>query len=314
MRDRQRLPALLVDPFATGARPLRRGEALGVGAGALVYPPCRLEGLGGHGGEQVGVLDAAGADPSLDGPLGGDRAGSGDRIAGGVEESGGLELVVSPAEPVQVRERGLPASAGVAVVVFEDVVVLRAEPGGSLASGRRADGVAQPQLEPLLSARVVGLGGRVAGAPGDRIGEDPQPDRLPGGELPGELGGDRGDPVEHRGGVLQAHQRRHGHGDQDLVRAAGLLDGVDVHHGVGEDRVTQARAGHGPAPCGEVPVDVEGQRPLRPVPEGGALGLLHRARGDVEPMGEGLDLRDGSGDVQRRGPGLRVQLDELHRA
>ena len=216
-----------------------------------------------------------------------------------------------PAQPVQVLERGRAALVGVVVVVLDDVVVLRGEAGGPFASRHRAERMAQPQLEPRLGGGVVGLGDRVAGGADDRIGEDPQPGRLPGGEIAGELGRDRREPVEHRGGVLQSQQRRDRHGDEDLVGAAGLLDRVDVQHGVGEDRVAQGREGVGAAPLGEVAVDVKGQRSVLAVAQGGALRLLDGARGDVEPVRETLDLGDRAGDVERGGAGLRVDVEQL---
>ena len=164
------------------------------------------------------------------------------------------------------------------------------------------------------AGRGGGRGGRGGRGPGGRGGGGPRPGRRPGGGVPGGRGRDGREPVEHRGGVLQSQQRRDRHGDEDLVGAAGLLDRVDVQHGVGEDRVAQRREGEGAAPLGEVAVDVEGQRPLLAVAQGGALRLLHGARGDVEPVREALDLGDRSGDVERGGAGLRVDVEQLDRA
>src|SRR5699024_319873 len=124
-----RLATLLVDPFSSWPGLLRGGVALRLGVEALVDPPRGLEGLCGDGGDEVGVLDGAGADAAVDLPVGGDRAGCVVGLAGGVEETGGLELVVPPAQPVQVPERGRAARVGVVVVVLDDVVGLRGEAG-----------------------------------------------------------------------------------------------------------------------------------------------------------------------------------------
>ena len=146
----------------------------------------------------------------------------------------------------------------------------------------------------------------------DCIGEDPGPDALPGREVPGELGGDRGGPLEHGRCVVLSEQRHHRHRDQELVRRGRLLHRGGVQHGVGEDRVAQGAQRERCAALGEVAVEVEGERPLGPVREGGALGSLHVAGGDVEPVGEPLDLEDRAGDQQRGGAGGGVDVDDLH--
>ena len=103
-----------------------------------------------------------------------------------------------------------------------------------------------------------------------------------------------------------------GDGDEDLVGAAGLLDRVDVQDRVGQDRVAQGPQRQGPAPLGEVLVDIERDRALRPVLERGALGTLHGAGLDVQPVRQPLDLRDRSRHQQRRGPGGGIHVHDLH--
>src|SRR5699024_8331053 len=107
---------------------------------------------------------------------------AGGGVAAGVDQPRGLLGVVVPAQAVEVPQAGPAASAGVIVVVLDDVVVLGGEHGGAGAAGHGADGVAQPQLESHLRGGVVGLGAHGQVRPGDRVGEDPLPGRRSGGE------------------------------------------------------------------------------------------------------------------------------------
>src|SRR5699024_281627 len=128
----------------------------------------------GRGGGPSG----AGRDRRADGPGRRQRAGGGGVVAGGgvvggvaagVDQPRGLLGVVVPAQAVEVPQAGPAASAGVIVVVLDDVVVLGGEHGGAGAAGHGADGVAQPQLESHLRGGVVGLGAHGQVRPGDRV-------------------------------------------------------------------------------------------------------------------------------------------------
>src|SRR5699024_6714354 len=138
----------------------RRRHPGAVAVGVLVCSPGVVEGAGGVWGEQVGVLSGAGPDRRADGPGRLQRAGGGGVVAGGgvaagVDQPRGLLGVVVPAQAVEVPQAGPAASAGVIVVVLDDVVVLGGEHGGAGAAGHGADGVAQPQLESHLCGGVV---------------------------------------------------------------------------------------------------------------------------------------------------------------
>src|SRR5699024_2850229 len=184
------------------------------GVEVLVELPGPVEGLDAACGEQVGVFSAAGADLLVECPGRHQRSGGGVARAGGifrevalgVDQARGLAPVVLPAQAVEVPQTGLPALGGVLVVVFDDVVVLGGEDGGAGAARHRADGVAQPQLEPHLGGGVVGLGRDGQVRAGQWIGEDPLPGRLPGGQGPGQLRRQGRHPLERRGGVNGVEQ------------------------------------------------------------------------------------------------------------
>src|SRR5699024_3186634 len=110
-------------------------------------------------GEQVRILPRPRSDlavdhpPRLQRPSGGGAIPGGGvivRVAFGIEQSGGLHLVVLPAQSVEVPQTRLPALPGLVVVVFDDVVILRRRRGRASTSWDGAVAVAQSQLEPHL--------------------------------------------------------------------------------------------------------------------------------------------------------------------
>src|SRR5699024_10561459 len=143
------------------ARGFGEGGAALFGGTPLVLVPRVLEEASGARGEQIRGLLRGGAQVVAEHPARGERRAHVPalaRIAGGVEQSGGLHLMVLPAQSVQVLERGGATAGGMLVVVLEDVVVLGGGRGGTGAAGHRADGVAQPQLQSHRGAGPVGLG------------------------------------------------------------------------------------------------------------------------------------------------------------
>src|SRR5699024_7238969 len=104
------------------ARGFGEGGAALFGGAPLVLVPRLLEEASGARGEQIRGLLRGGAQVVAEHPARGERRAHVPalaRIASGVEQSGGLHLMVLPAQSVQVLERGGATAGGMLVVVLE---------------------------------------------------------------------------------------------------------------------------------------------------------------------------------------------------
>ena len=212
--------------------------------------------------------------------------------------------MVLPAQQVEVLELGATTSGGVGVDELLDVVGFGGPGDRSCAAGDRTGRAAQAEmLEHGLRRRIAVRGQRQEGSRA-RIGEDPVPDALAAGDLPRDRGRERDRALQHAGGVGEAQQGEHRHGDVQAEARRGHAHAVGVELGVQHQVVAEPVERHGALGRARDAVEVIGD--LGPLPQGVALCGLDRVSGLVQALPEREDLGDRPAQRRRSGPGAPV--------